>query len=796
MEILTLLKANIHYRKGSFISVLILSFIISICLSTIISINYNIENRADISLKQNQVGDLVPIIFDVNCPDTMINKVKNNKNIDHIKVQRAITQILAINKIKNNDSTFFIPYQQEKQAYQIYNDDGLSFKKNPKELQPGEIYVPISFMRLYDCKIGDTAYLTVGEAKKSFKIKGFFEEPFIGCELMGLKLALMNEDDFKKLYDSRIMTQKEKDKNQNGIRGYYLINIYKDKNCSMTTADLRKSINKDSGVIDFALFTVSKEESKSISLMFAQIISGIMMAFLILLFIVILIVMGHSISTGIEMDYTNLGVLKAIGFGINKLRQVLVLEYILAELIGIILGVVGCIPAIYYLNTVFVRMTGLLSSVKPAFHICLIILAAVLLVSALFVYIKTRAIMSISPVCAISGGRDSIYFHSRVEIPIEGKGLYVRMAIRQLTSNLKQYISSTAIVAILVFFLVTITLLGTSMNEQTIEESFGAFSSDIYVGYAPKNDRSEEEVNKLRKAVEKDISNTCSIKKSFEIGGTYFDVNGDQYHGSIFKDPSLIKSILKGRAPIYDNEIVVTEIVAQELGVKIGDTVKMGFKKKQDKYIISGIFQSTTDLGKAIAMSYEGAKKIMPKYTINYVDYALSDSKKSGEIVKILKKKYKNQIETEDENCQDDFGDTIMYSMHLLNVLIYAVSILIALVVILIVCGKIFLKEQIDYGIYKALGFTSTVLRLQFALRFAIVAFIGSIFGIVLNILFNNAMMSALLRNIGITSFKASYNRISLLLPAAVLIVSFFIFAYLLSGKIKKVATRSLISEN
>jgi hypothetical protein len=56
--------------------------------------------------------------------------------------------------------------------------------------------------------------------------------------------------------------------------------------------------------------------------------------------------------------------------------------------------------------------------------------------------------------------------------------------------------------------------------------------------------------------------------------------------------------------------------------------------------------------------------------------------------------------------------------------------------------------------------------------------------------------MSAMLRNVGITSFKANYNMISVLLPAVVLTACFFVFAYLLSGKIKKVDTRSLISEN
>lgn len=796
MDIITLLKANIRYRRGSFISVLILTFIISLCLTVIISINYNVEKRADESLRMNNVGDLTSIIWDVNCTDTMLQKVEDNTELEHINIVKTITQAIEINGIQQGSSTFFMPYDQKKVAYKIYNRDELSFRINPEKLQPGEIYVPISFERLYNCKLGDKTILTVGDDTKSFIIKGFFEEPFMGNEMIGIKLALMNEEDFNQLYNQRLLTMEERDENKGGIRGYYLVNMYQNQNSSLTMSELRISINDTSGMIGYSLFTVTKEQCKSITLMLTQIISGIMMAFLILLFAVVLIVMGHSISTGIEMDYTNLGVLKAIGFSKSKLRLVFILEYVLAELIGTIIGIIGSIPAIYFLNGIFVKMTGLLSSVKLALGSCLIILSAVLLISALFIFLKTKAIIKVAPVYAISGGRDSIYFHSKLELSVEGKGLLLKMAFRQLTSNLKQYISSTVIVAILVFFLVTITLLGTSFDEKSIQESFGVTFCDVEIGYNPKHDQSQEVITKLTKEVEADITGINPIENSFKIGTNYFTVNGDEYHGSIYDDPTILKSIIKGRVPLYDNEIVITEIVAKELGIKIGDTVKVGNEKLEEEYMISGYFQCTNDLGRTIAISYQGAKKIMKDYRMDYVDYVMVDSNRSAEIVKVLEKKYGDKIDVEDVNAEDDFGDTIINSMGILNIVIYTISILFTFVVIIIVCGKVFLKERTDYGIYKALGFTTSSLRFQFALRFAMVAFIGSVFGIVLNIFINNAMMNALLVNIGITNFTSKYNVVSMLMPILVLTICFFVFAYFISSKIKGVDTKSLISND
>jgi ABC-type antimicrobial peptide transport system permease subunit len=76
------------------------------------------------------------------------------------------------------------------------------------------------------------------------------------------------------------------------------------------------------------------------------------------------------------------------------------------------------------------------------------------------------------------------------------------------------------------------------------------------------------------------------------------------------------------------------------------------------------------------------------------------------------------------------------------------------------------------------------------------VAFAGGLLGILLSLCFNNRMMNALLTNIGITDFPAAYTLVSLILPITVLTICFFVFAYFVSRRIKRVDTRSLISNN
>ena len=57
MEILTLLKANIRRKKGTFISIMVLTVIIVTCLTAIISVRDNYGNALDEALIYADCGD-------------------------------------------------------------------------------------------------------------------------------------------------------------------------------------------------------------------------------------------------------------------------------------------------------------------------------------------------------------------------------------------------------------------------------------------------------------------------------------------------------------------------------------------------------------------------------------------------------------------------------------------------------------------------------------------------------------------------------------------------------------------
>ncbi len=743
MEIKSLIIANMRHKKGGFISILLLMFIISTVLTSVVSININIDHRWDEAAKNVSVGDFVAILHTTKFTPEMLKKIENNKDVDHVKLSPMVTCQASI-KGKNLSSSIFLgQYDPDKEPYCVYNEAENGFIKNPSKLKPGEIYIPIGMKEDFKCKVGDSFEVKYNGKTVKKTIKGFIEEPFVGSQVIGYKLAFLSKEDYDEMVscatdwktNSAIKPNMEKANNKGSLYRFTLIRVFQKEDSKITVSQLKKNLNEDTRLVNLSMGTLTADQSKRYTQMYTGIMSGILFSFSFFLFVVILVVVGHSISSSIEMEYVNLGVLKACGFTMRKLRLVFFLQYLAVELVGILLGVLASIPVTGYLGTMFVPITGLLASSRPVMLENAALLFALLVVAGLFVFLKTRKIGKISSVEAISGGRSDIYFSKRGQIPVNGRFLNFSMAYRQLITNRKQYVSVVIIAMLLTFFMMAIGSVKNCMNVDTAVEMFGFLKEDVYVDYQ-KNDP------ELVRQVENTIKSITPLDYSFATNNMYYTVNNEELLGETISDPSLFKHLFEGRVPKYDNEIVVTEIVADRLNLHVGDEVSVANGNSTYKMIITGTYQSTSDAGLSFGISFDAYKKhFNSKAAWTWKEYVLKDSSKATAVAKELKKKYGNKIGVSDCS-QSAMMDNIMSGVDTLVYLVYAASIIFVLIVALLVCGKVFAKERVDISIYKTLGFTTRRLRLQFALRFFLLALVGGILGCVTSLLFSNMLMN------------------------------------------------------
>lgn len=784
MEILTVLKGNIKHHKGAFISVAFLLFIIALSFATIISLNDNQKKDVEAANELAETGDYVVFISDALVDKDLFAKLEANKNVSQVEDRTglAVEEPVVAGAVSSN-FMILMPYESYQEKYQIFNDqaDGCI---DSLELSTGEILVPDSFKMVYDCKKGDTFEIESVKGKETFTIKGFLQEPFLGAAPIGIKQVFISEKDYARLYELQADAKENVDK----LFRYHLIHINQSEDSTLSLGEFQRDINEDTNIAEYSI-SLTREASKEYTLIFTTILSGILYVFMILLFLIVLIVISHNISTSVEMDYVDLGILKAQGFTKGKIRLVYVLQYMTAGILGVAFGCIGAYPVLSVLARNMQQITGILASNHISWLKCGIMLGGLLFLLIVFVFLKTRKIAKIAPVRAISGGRDSIYFDSRMKMPIRKNGLGGWLAFRQFTSAKRQYIGAILIVAILVFFMMAVTTLATCITTTSMLEIFGVSVGDISVGAV--SDFDTEDIEKIEQEVQKKVNITSSDFAAMD----YFTLDGASYQVTVHDKPAEMKNIISGRAPLYENEIVVTEILAELLGKKIGDEVKVGYKGAEETYLIVGTYQSTMDVGKCFAISLQGARRLKEEYYVTYGYISLENQECIDEVVALLNEEFGTILTAEKNDDADYLDSSLGVAVNAVTTLIYIISMVFALVVVRMVCGKTFLREKCDIGIYKALGFTTWNLRLQFAVRFLIVAIIGSGLGVCLSVCVNDKLLSLLLYAMGVTRFQTDFTVATLLGPSLLICACFFLFSFMASKKVKKVEVRELIVE-
>lgn len=663
----------------------------------------------------------------------------------------------------------------------MYNQKRTSFLSKVDKLSKGEIYLPVSLASKYDCDIDDEVKIETKSFSKNFHIKGFVEEPTMGNPVIGgYKNVFISQEDFDTLYE-------EYEKATGELIACDIIQVYVKDGSKLTDHQLSSLLNDTNHFVDKATNTVSRAEFASYSSIMLNVFISVLLVFGIILFIIVLIVVGHNITASIEMDYKNLGILKAVGYCGSQLRFIYIIQYLITAIVGSIVGFALGGVVVHIFNSIFVDITGLLIGDQLALFAISACLVGIWVFMVLFITLKTIRISKIRPLNAIVGMREVKRKPVKANVELTQNGLDFKMAIRQISSNFKQYISSLLIIAMLIFFIMCVEMILTCFEEGNILEEFYGFTFDIEIDYKDSLDLKEE--------VDKQIAEQSEISWDSEFFSGTFTVDGSAVLGNAIRNSDRFTNIYKGNAPVKDNEIAVTEVFADAYDIGIGDSVKVGLGETTKSFNITGFYQSVGKAGMQFTMLTSGLKTLDSTGKITVYDYALKDNKKVEEIVDSLGDKYGEKLEI--TTIKDVLGviDTISALSKLIVILVYGISIIFIISVISMVCRKLFTMEQHDYGIYKAIGFTSSRLRLQFSLRFVCIGILGVTAGLILSLCLNKVILGLMLKSMGITNFNANYTVVSLLLPVIIMCLTLFICSYFASRRINKVNTKMLIVE-
>ena len=291
--------------------------------------------------------------------------------------------------------------------------------------------------------------------------------------------------------------------------------------------------------------------------------------------------------------------------------------------------------------------------------------------------------------------------------------------------------------------------------------------------------------------IERAINWYSPVKEKYELAMQSVTVNGQEYTANVLNDTSYFH-VLSGEV-CKGQEILVTDTVADELGVSVGDMVQVASAGRWEDYRISGIYQCANGLGSNIGRSLEGYSKSgdITGYIWCY-HYILEDGDLRDTVMKYLQGHYQGA----DIHTNSWSGlDGIVSLMHLLIVIIYVLAAVLILITVALTTGRLLWTEVGNMAVYKSMGMYAGRLKRSFALRFLLVVLAGSLTGYAAAEIGADRVIAGIFKNFGIAEFSSGASVMGTMLPLVIIPVLFYGCAWLSSAKISQISIVKLINE-
>ncbi len=645
------------------------------------------------------------------------------------------------------------------------------------EIENG-VYLPLIY-KSNEIQIGNLIDITIGGNTIKYTVCGFFNSTMLGSHNCSLTEIILSENKYRELEllkyapQSTLCSVRLYDKTQNQNFEAELNNLISER---FPTAYIMT--NSYDNVI----------QARYISQM---ICSGIMsvMAFLVLM--IALVVIISNIINYIQVNLKNLGALKAEGYTSSQLICSLLFQFLsitlLSTLVGIAISYILFVP----LNSMMVAQTG----IPYAIHFLPLPLLLSLLIMggavAISVWISTRRIKKIEPIVALRSGVQTHNF-KRNHIPLEKTKapLNLALALKTTLSGMKHNI--TIFITVIVLSLVVVFSGIMTRNMIVDMQPF----INLIVGEMPEsciniNIEVEDEflqcVNNDERVEKVYLYNSLAIthKGGKELVATISDDFTKANNQSI---------VYKGRFPKYDNEIALAGKYAKEIGTSLGNEIEITVGGKTEKYLICGFTQISNQLGRDCLLTRQGYEKLGEMRNASYY-INLTEGTDIDTFNFEIQKKFATDINMviNGQAAIESMATVYVSLMTIIVIAILVLSVIIIAFVLYLLVRTMLNNKQRDYGILKALGFTTKQLILQTALSFMPAIIISTIIGLIVGCLIINPLLSIFLSGIGVIKCTFEIPIVFITIAGIGLVLLSFGIACLLSLKIKKISPHNLL---
>lgn len=793
--------ANLKRKKSLTATLLLLSLLATLFLSMGFSICEQIEQIYIQKAREMNAPDLFVMAENAKYQTIFENALKEDERVDYVEKEEIIymentensANALRIGAIIFNKDT-----QRRIEPFHIIKEDITVSEKEG-------IYLPL-IMESSGASLGEEYIITYKGVDYSFRIAGFFETTYMGTTSNSFMKYFVSDSTFQRLYAATGSGTALSVKVQETLDVREASKAVKDD--FLQSTDFYGKI----GGIAVIGNCLSYEDMEEVITALYSVPMMIIIAFAFIICVIICVVVHFKVKEEIEESLPDIGSLQAMGYTTGQIMLSVIGEFAITAIGGGTVGVLLAGLLVPLFNRYGEGITGITSQMEnaPWINLCAVLLFVLIVICSTLPGVWK--IKKIPPVTAFRKGIKTHHFGKNL-FPLQKGigGVCYRLALKNIASNLRQNITTVIVIALGVFAIgISVVLyMNFAYDNSAVSKMTGIEVSDIQVKLLPHVDAF---------SFQKELESMEEVRKTNIEEQQILKVDGEDVLFTIGEDFSKMEVIVptKGDIPIYDNEVVLTLAIMRKLNKKMGDTVQIEMEGIHREYYIVGVIAGSNNGGKMGMMRLEGIRRIRPYFTPSQIDIYVKEQVSSQALIEKLYQTYgtadridvvnslegdfcaAEQIAREQmKKLQEQYGmSSVAYAVMLdgeiilsgdsspckikeitslseylegqlksyatmmsgMVTLILLIMFVIIGAIITITIKSLLYRQKEEFGIYKALGYTTKDLVKIIRLNFLVNAILGAIVGGVFCKLTANRLLGLFFSNMGmdLAAFKIS----------------------------------------
>lgn len=706
----------------------------------------------------------------------------DNKNIidTDSRVEKAVySDVLYLDSAQitfagTKKSVTLIAMPLGKQDYRSYE-----IVEEMEDIPENAIYVSRYFKESGDYELGERFDIRYDKIVYHFVVAGFTEDIYLGCVHSGTQTGVVLPEEEYIEFANRFSS------NENGkVADIYI----RDK--AQAQAVLSDFLNKaETGTSKYCSMTY--DVCRNYATMEPSIMAILLLAFAVLLLIIALAVTIYIIRGNLVREVKNISILKSIGYSSNSITLSFALQYTLLTLVGAFIG--GILSFAIYSriadsmqSLTWITIKTAISPVMPL-GVMLVIMGIFFIVS----YLAALKLRKVSPCKAFSSAQEQVKTFKRNIMPVSESRLpfHASMSVKMFFGSFKQNLLMMTVLAVISFVLGYVMVLNYNISVDTKKfvDVLMYEYADITAYANPTNYYDD---------LDGILASEEGADDAIFFETLQVQTDGVNMYAYVTEDYGRTRNdsiVYDGRHPSADNEIAIGGKSAEYFNKRIGDVFSLESSGSKYEYIITGFIQTSMDNGFDCELTTEGYKRINSSFKPNTVFIYLEDDVDADAFLDNLITEHQSKISGA-VNTRLTIDQTMGSYVSLVDGLLISFSFISVVIIWLLL--YLLIKVQLrrndrNFRIQKAIGFTSWQIRLEVFLSFIPVGAAGAVIGGLLVLLLSNRFSNMIFGTMGImqADFIIPYPMILGIL--LMLMTVTFLLIFIITDRIKYIVPKS-----